>query len=227
MTRATPLYQSTTSIVRAAIILLFVVTNNAHADNGKNRYNNFENLRSTDTSLIDVKVGDFLYKIPRNYISNNSFDIPIISVTYQNFLPYEDDTKNCFDKPRENNCIIIELILGYPVSNKKFAENLLRNLSKLPFSTENIDKFSVYSLGPGDAKSTWYIDRENGIFFDCHGNEEEKNMICTDRVTVSGGNSVSFFFPKKEIENIYVIEINIKDLFMTFTNGGTSWQSQR
>ena len=181
---------------------------------------------STDTKRVLAKVGNALYRIPRNYVWNLHFTFPVLRVTYPGFEPLTEETRECFDPGRrvEAGCTSLELHLRLSLPDKKPG---FENLLKLVPSEQKLsprrspDGYDVYDLGPEDARIEIYRSESEDIFFTCKifNNNGKRDAVCDDAVSLPDGNGVWFFFRLGQISEIRAFEAGTRRLMSQFVAG--------
>jgi hypothetical protein len=176
-----------------------------------------------DTTPVSAKVGNVLYRIPRNHISNLHFDFPVLQLTYPGFKPLSEETRACFDPKRrsEAGCTVLELNLkpGHP-SRTRFFENALKLVSAEQKShpRRSPDGYDVYDVGPDNARIEIYRSESEDIFFECKifENNGKRDALCDDTVSLADGNSAWFFFVLNQVSDVRAFEVGIRDLMSQF-----------
>jgi len=182
---------------------------------------------SMDTTPIDAKVGDVLYKIPRNYVSNLHMHFPVLKVTYPGFKPLTEQTKGCFDPKLRNalGCTTIELNMHLSLPNKPGFENLMKLVhpGQKASPRESAYGYQIFDLGPENARLEIYRSESEDIFFTCQifYHNDERHAVCRDFVSLLDGNAVWFFFDLNQISEIRKVEAGIRQLMSGFTAGAS------
>ena len=178
---------------------------------------------STDATPEPVTIGKVTYLIPRNYISNRY--LSQLKVTYPDFKPYTDATKDCFDAKIgfQTGCQTVEFNLNpSPYPEKEMAANAHRDSPDLHYREHAGPLgYTIYSLGPNEALSEAYVNDAAGIFFECVGSDTRE--ICQDHFSLPDNNSAHFIFlltkeheMQVDMNGVPAIEAGIRKLVASF-----------
>ncbi len=185
---------------------------------------------STDTSIVETKIGSVTYRIPRNYILYPNLGYPVLKVTFPGFEPLTEETRDCFDPKlqlAQNACTTLELRLhggigpdGLPFSNAKRFGNVLRNWMNFdPRPVKRVGPFGydLYEVGRDSSQAEHYRKEAGDVYFYCMiGESTFESGVCNDTIFLEDGNSVAFFFQYDQIKNVEQIETDIRKLMASF-----------
>jgi hypothetical protein len=184
---------------------------------------------STDATPEAVTIGNVTYLIPRNYISNHY--LSELKVTYPDFKPYTDETKDRFDAKIafQTGCQTVEFNLNpSPYREKEMAANAHRDSPDL-HCREHAGPlgYMIYSIGQNEALSEAYVNDAAGIFFECVGSGDNRE-ICQDHFSLADNNSAHFIFlltkehkMQVDMNDVPAIEAGIRKLVASFSDSAT------
>ncbi len=162
---------------------------------------------STDTTIMETKIGSVTYRIPRNYVLYPDLGFPVLKVTFPGFKPLTEETRDCFDPKlqlAQNAWTTLELRLhggigpdGLPFSNAKRFGNVLRNWMNFdPRPVKRVGPFGydLYEVGRDSSQAEHYRKEAGDVYFYCMiGDSTFGTGVCDDTVFLDDGNSVAFF----------------------------------